>query len=283
MERIEIIIRPPSSHDGRLLVVDAMQQVLDTLHLLDQAQKAMASPEDAFEWRLESASTNSPLKIVAVAEPIHAQAEVSEYVKKVTGEFAAGLRHLFATKELPWWMEPASFEVAKALFGRSASTASTEIVIAANDAVMLDKQQANAGLDAIYAAAPSSVDSELPERESLGELRGQMIAAGRYRNKAALQLSVDPYGFVWCLLSPELVQRFGGESRLDEVWGKRSLYVEGRLIYAKGGKLVRIEATDIRQRPDVEAVELDAIVDPNFTAGLDPSEYLRQLHDGQLN
>lgn len=69
---------------------------------------------------------------------------------------------------------------------------------------------------------------------------------------------------------------------MNEIWRKKTLLVEGRLVYAKGGKLSRIEATDIRERDGVAPVDLDSLLDPNFTAGLDPAEYLRQLHEGEL-
>jgi hypothetical protein len=29
-------------------------------------------------------------------------------------------------------------------------------------------------------------------------------------------------------------------------------------------------------------IDLDAVLDPTFTAGMDPHEYLRQLHDGEI-
>jgi hypothetical protein len=45
--------------------------------------------------------------------------------------------------------------------------------------------------------------------------------------------------------------------------------------------LNRIDAEDVRQI-DVPPFDLDAILDPDFTAGLDPVEYLEKLHEGDL-
>jgi len=283
MERIEIIVRPPSDHDGRLLVADAMLQVLDTIRLLDEAQQAIAAPGEAFRWRLESASTNSPFAVVAIAEAVTPGADIDDHVHRVKSEFGSGLRKLVEAREIPWWMGQSGLDLAKSLFGRGANGISvTEIRLAANDAVAIGHAEADGGLAAIAAINPLQLDAELPERVAFGELGGVMVAAGKYRGKAAVQIRSEQYGFIWCQLSPDLVEKFGGEHRMDEIWSGKALLVEGRLIYAKGGKLSRIEVTGIREREAASRFDLDALLDPNFTAGLDPAEYLRQLHEGEL-
>ena len=260
-----------------------MLQVLDSLRLLDEAQRAMAAPGQSFEWRLDKASTNSPFTVVAVAEPVTAGADVSAQVRQVTAEFGSGLRRLIEAREIPWWMRREGLDIAKTLFGRGRDgIASTSILLAANDEIAIGPVEATGGLTAIASIDPLQLDVELPDRVAFGELRGTMVAAGRYRGKAAIQLYSDQYSFVWCQLPLDLVDRFGGEHRINEVWGKKTLYVEGRLVYAKGGKLARIEVTSIRERPEAVHVDLDALLDKDFTAGLHPAEYLLQLHEGNL-
>ena len=77
MGRIVITIRPTPSDEGLLRVEDAMQQVLDAIKLFERAEKALVSPQEAFEWRLERASAGSPFTVVAVAEPLNPTMDVS--------------------------------------------------------------------------------------------------------------------------------------------------------------------------------------------------------------
>ena len=109
-----------------------------------------------------------------------------------------------------------------------------------------------------------------------------MVAAGRYRSRPAVQIRSELYGFVWCVLSPNVIERFGNEHKMADVWEGKSIGVHGRLSYAIGGKLGRIEVIDLREITAAQPIDLDSVLDPNFTSGMDPHEYLRQLHDGEL-
>ena len=61
-ERITVVVR---GQDG-LTVEDAMRQVLETFEMMGRADP---SAETAVQWCLVSASTNSPLTVVAEASP----------------------------------------------------------------------------------------------------------------------------------------------------------------------------------------------------------------------
>ncbi len=52
-------------------------------------------------------------------------------------------------------------------------------------------------------------------------------------------------------------------------------------LYLAGGGLNRIDAEEVRTI-EAPAFDLDAILDPDFTAGFDPVEYLEKLHEGDL-
>jgi hypothetical protein len=47
-----------------------MMQVLDYIRLFEDAQ-SIGNPHERFDWKLESASTNSPFRVVALAEPFN--------------------------------------------------------------------------------------------------------------------------------------------------------------------------------------------------------------------
>jgi hypothetical protein len=147
--------------------------------------------------------------------------------------------------------------------------------------VSIDRAQAEAGIRAIAALNVLDV-KDLPERESFGEVEGVMVAAGRYRSRPAVQIRSELYGFVWCVLSPNVIERFGNEHKMADVWEGKSIGVHGRLSYAIGGKLGRIEVIDLREITAAQPIDLDSVLDPNFTSGMDPHEYLRHLHDGEL-
>lgn len=131
-------------------------------------------------------------------------------------------------------------------------------------------------------SAGGAVEAELGERISFGEISGQMVAAGRYRNRPAIQIRAEPYGFIWCQLSETVIDKFVSEHKMADVWEGRTIGVEGRLFYASGGKLSKIEVTSIREIYAVPPIDLDSVLDPTFTAGLDPADYLEKLHEGEL-
>ncbi len=115
---------------------------------------------------------------------------------------------------------------------------------------------------------------------AFGEIEGVLVAAGRYRSKPAVQIRTELYGFVWCVLTGKTIEQFGSEHRVSEVWEGRTVGVQGRLFYAKGSKLKQIEAAEVREIVAAPRINLADILDPEFTSGLDPNEYLKRLHEG---
>ena len=49
----------------------------------------------------------------------------------------------------------------------------------------------------------------------------------------------------------------------------KTVGIQGRLFYASGGKLTRVEAVDIREITDAPYIDLNSVLDPDFTAGMD--------------
>ena len=282
-ERIVIKIIPPPPDEGLLRVSDAMLQVIDTLKLFEEAEKESGEDYPAFEWRLERASTASPeFTVTAVAEPIEPNVEISTHVRKLKSEVSQGVRNLIRVGQVAAWMnlQPAS-PVQNFLHRNLNGIGTTEISFEDNDVVSIDRAAADVGASAIEAR--TAIDLfDLPEREAFGEVEGVMVAAGRYRNQPAIQIRTELYGFVWCMLSPQAIEKFGSEHAIREVWQGKSVGVQGILSYAVGGKLARISVRDIREMPAVPPVDLASVLDPNFTSGLSPTEYLNHLHEGEL-
>jgi hypothetical protein len=281
--RLVITIRPQPSDDGRLQVREAFQQVLGTLELFEQAQRSLGDPHASFVWRLEKASTESPFTIIAVADPVDLAVDVTPQVARVKATVANGIRALIDRGEPPAWLERDTVTVVRDIFARNLDgIARTEIDFEAPsiNPLAIDRAQATAGLRAVEAINPMDA-AGIPERTAYGEIEGQMLAAGRYNRRPAVQIYTHLYGFVWCVLNEALVSEFGSQHRLAEVWEGKAVGVDGRLHYLRGGRLNRIEAE--RMRPiEAPAFDINAILDPDFTAGFDPVEYLERLHEGDL-
>jgi hypothetical protein len=285
MERFVIRVRPAPTDDSKLVVADAMQQVLDALAIFEDAQRTLGTPQDAFEWKLEQASTNSPFTVTALAESVHPSVDVVPHARRVKREVSEGMRKLIARGQPPRWMTPKTMTNARHLFERTLNgIGATEIDFETDSGglLLVDNTVARAGTDAIDAINALDVADSLPERQAFGELEGVMVAAGRYRNCPALQIRTELYGFVWCTLSKEMIAKFGDDHNLREVWEGKTVGIQARLFYASGGKLTKGEAVDIREIRDAPSIDLDSVLDPDFTAGMDPHEYLNKLHAGEI-
>jgi hypothetical protein len=259
-----------------------MQQVLDLIALHDEARNALARPLEAFEWRLERATTNSPFEITALADPLDKTADVSGYVREVTREFSSGLNRLVGQGDPAWWMGPDFFEVATRVFRRNQNGIAVTTLQTDNSAPLrIDRQHADNAIRAIEAAAPLTIEGPGLSR-SWGEIQGVIINAGYYYRAPALRLFSEQYGLVWCRVSKTVAESFGRQETLDDLWKGKTVGVEGDLVFAASGKLREIVTSSVREIAGAPRIDIDSIVDPNFTSGLDPVEYLRRLHEGEL-
>jgi hypothetical protein len=260
-----------------------MEQVMDAIRLFEEAEIATGGEEKTFEWKLESATTNSPFRVVAVAAPLSPHAEIAEHVKAVKAEMSRGVRRLISEGIPAAWMRlDMEGPVRRFLARNQNGIGHTDIEFTEADVLSIDAAQANAGTRAIQAISIIDVAADLQDREAFGELPGIMVAAGRYSGKPAIQIKTEQYGLVWCLLNQRVIEQFGGTHRMEEVWEGKSLGVTGTLIYKSGGRLVRVLVHQIREIQDAPHVDLESLLDPNFTAGFDPAEYLTRLHEGEL-
>jgi hypothetical protein len=284
MDRVVITIHPTLSDEGLLSVADAMQQVLDWVRLFEDAQNALGRPHDGFEWKLENASTNSPFTVVAIAQPVNPAVDVSPLVRRVKQDVASGIRGLISRGSTAPWMTQGSLALATSIFARNRNgIGETDVEFDIDNVVSIRREEAEAGIMAIESINVMMLDQDIPARQSFGEIEGVMIAVGRYRNRPAIQIKSELYGFIWCALGRDLIAEFGNEHAMAEVWEGKTIAVQGRLNYAAGGsKITFIEVIDIREIRTAPPLNLDTILDPNFTAGMDPHEYLEKLHEGQL-
>lgn len=189
-------------------------------------------------------------------------------------------RILEITYEAAWFMSHRLREAMRDFFHRNANGISVT-VLDFNDGqrVEIDDSQAATAVSSFI--EPLQLLEALPARSAHGEIDGRLIAVGRWRNKPALYLHTALYGNVWCVLAPHLIEQWGGETRVSSIWTGKRLSIFGRLLYWKGGRLSRVEAESVRERVSPR-IDIEDVLDADFTAGLDPVEYLDRLHEGKL-
>ena len=283
--RIVITVKPTSAHDGRLRVDDAMQQILDFLRVADDAKAHLGWAGFDFEWRLEKASTNSPFTLTAVAEPIAEDVEpeaIIGHVQEVERATVAAFRDVSRGMPAPSWLSEDGAASLAQIHRRTLSGISATKFAFNPDVgeIEVANEHASTALSVLDREMPSA-PTRFPPRVVHGEIAGRMVSVSRWRNYPAIQIANPSYGLIWCVLTESLMEKFGGEQTLSDVWKGRSVSVPGRIVYGQNGKPTRIDASDVRPK-DVPEVDIEDVLDPDFTGGLSPTEYLALLHEGKL-
>lgn len=277
--QIVITVTPDEHHDGLLKVEDALLQVLAFLRVAEEGKESLGRVHEDFEWRLYSATTNSPFTVIATAIPINPTVDVTEHVIAVKSLTSRTFSQISIGEAPPGWLKPDGVAAVRGFFKRNTNgIAETTVDMPSVGTFVVDKATA---ANVVPALEPSYLQTDIPARVAHGEIEGRLVAVGRFYKRPALNIRTSLYGAVWCVLADRLVDLWGDEQRISSIWKGKRVIVYGRLFYATGGKLTRVEADNVRER-DVPKINLDKILDPDFTAGLDPVEYLAQMHEGKF-
>ena len=281
--RLTITIRPKPSDGGLLKVSDAMQQVLDVLKVVEAASRSVSvDPQHGFDWRLESASTNSPFTVVVVAEARNPTIDVSQYVVRAKRETAIAFRNMRERRLAPPWLDQESRAALRNVYQRNLNGISETSIAGDNALDLIDVTQESAAVSAEMLTGLTPLSKmEIPARRLQGELTGLLVSVGRHRRTPSLTILTSQYGAVVCSVPAHLIEKLGGEKTLEDVWKGRRIAVIGTLVYSSGGKLASVMADDIQDRITRD-VDIQALLDSDFTAGLEPTEYLDALHGGYL-
>jgi hypothetical protein len=277
-DKIVVTVEPRTSSE-RLDIADAFQQVLDYLRLVE-----LAASEDAdFDWKLEKAATNSPFTVVAYT-PVGSTASKHQQSLVVAQRRAEeGLKEL-GKGVVPSWMRKRQRSTARRItkrFRESIGRMALRAEETSTNAFTLDRRLAERAL-ATLEQVDGIEEVTVPEHTSYGEVEGTLLGAGTYHGKPALWVRVNGYDAVRCMVSQDKLDELGDEATLKAVWKHRRVRLTGPLAYAEGGVLEKIEVEEMHLFPD-PGVSLQHILDPNFTAGFDPAEYLDRLHDGGIH
>ncbi len=270
-ERLTLKIIPPSDGRGELGVQDAMQQVLDTFKLLEGT--------DGVVWRLISATTNSPLTIVAEADESALAAEQVE-------QFSESLAELQAGRFPEAWKRPELRQIASNLLRRSShSIARTEFTLPGMSPIALTAEDAIPFLGIAESADLLQQDSLAlgNTKKQRGSIEGMLGEVATYYGKPALRIRErKSQREITCVITEELAKSFESHASIQDVWMKRRVTIRGDILYRTDGKIARIEAFDVVPTKKIE-LPLPKLYDPDFTGGLSAAEYLDKFRAGEID
>lgn len=283
-ERITIVIEPSDDHGGFLTVQDAMRQVLDFIEVATSAAKDDARLK--FEWRLISATTNSPFTTVAEAVSTDPEwPDVDNDARVAKAAVAAAFASILEAGTVPDWFDEADEGRVRDLLRRNTNgIAKTIIALNDNDApLVIVERRARAALERIGLRAAEAVLLE-PDYsgEELGAVEGNVLEATTHYGKPALRIR-DRLSRqkVLCVFEPSVADDIGGEYRWQEVWRGQRVVISGRLKRARNGLVTFVSAEQIRKIAPPELRPGD-LVDRNFTGGRGAREYLDEMWEGEV-
>ena len=274
-----VVTIEPNSPSERLDIADAFQQVLDYLRLVE-----MAAAEDAdFDWKLEKASTNSPFTVVAYTPVGSVAAKHQQSLSVAQRRTEDGLKDL-ARGSVPPWMRKRQRTFARRItrrFHDNIGRMALKTDESAKGAFFLNRKLAEQALTTLD-KVDGIEEVLIPKHTSYGEIEGLLLGVGTYYSSPALWVRANGYDVVRCLVQQNKLDELGDEATLKEVWKHRRVRIVGTLSYAEGGQLEQVSVDELHLFPD-SAVGLAQILDPDFTGGMEPVEYLDRLNNGGLH
>jgi hypothetical protein len=265
-------------------VDDLLDQVRDYFDILEGVEEAVAEDSNrAIEWRIVSATTNSPITLEAQSFAKDFAVDITARAEIVTRSAAYGLRELQSKGERPSYFTNRVLLKAEKLFERVTNGLQQTTVDYGPDLPHLDLTPAGARTAAANTRSILSPQNK-PYREQ-GSVEG-----------FAQRIERDGWGrpLLWLRLrlTGEVVKcRVSGAAfteleahQIRDIWGGRRVQVYGMLHYKGLGLLSEIEAINVRfLRERKHLPDVGQIQDENFTGGLKSEEYLERLRGGDAS
>jgi hypothetical protein len=277
--RLVVRVDAPRAHPDRLTVRDAFEHVLDLFDLAVYDADTSAK----LEWRLVTASMQSPLTVVAEAVSLVPGLDIEEIARKQSAAFVRNYDELKHGRVPKAWSTGIARAKARNVAMRNRrGIGRTSIALGEPDApidqVDLTEDEAQVAVQALG----ETVDPGLKGKEQMGSLEGKLVHVGTYYNLPAVALKERKTGAeIWCTVPDEFVGQIASEADFSDVWSGRRVRVRGRIVYDRDGAISRVYASEIH-RIEPAKVDVATIQDPRFTDGMTVSEYLEKLRDGEL-
>lgn len=247
-EKVKIKIQPSGGVSTSLTVEDAMQQILDYMDMLRAAD--LSKPSEKVVWRLESASTNSPLEVTAFATGYDPSISIGLQARQSAERVSTTFETLEGGGRIPEWMDDTSVNTAERILKRNMNgIGRTDIII--NDQPPKTIVHSTAKV-ALLTIEKSRIQSQLEKpdwtRVEYGAVEGEVISTTSHYSKPAIvireRLSGDK---IYCILSDELANEAGITHNWQETWEQKRFSINGELHYSESGKLSKINATSLEE------------------------------------
>lgn len=270
-KRATITVLPSAEHPDFLTVHDAMLQIADLFALLK------GPPGSESDWRLVSASTNSPFTAVGeiflpggVVPGLLAAAELA------AEESYQALSDVLAGDEPSGDLDTS---VLKRVLARNLNGVGLTKIQMSGEAQPIEITPTTAVVGLEVAKMPALASAP---RRVRGSLEGELIDAGHFRKQPALKLRERARGRIfWCRIPENLQSTFAEATTLTDVWKNSRVRLRGWIEYSNSGKISGMMAETIN-KIQPRGLTGSSIVDPAFTGGMDAATYLEQLRDGDL-
>jgi hypothetical protein len=272
-DRMTVVIQ---GRDG-ITVEDAMRQVLDTFDLVSRADPDSIN---SIKWDLVSATTNSPLTIVAEAKPVHRGTDVRRIAARQKAQFRRCVLELREGRVPSAWNSTEDRKKAKSWLRRTKDSVKATIV-------ETDDEDAAIEVTALDAVAAENA-LELPPyptkfKDQLGSIEGFLTSVETHYHKPAIRVRDRKSGAsVLCIVPEEFRAKIASAAGLEDIWRERRVFVRGTLHYGATGKIDKITANVINTIEPRE-VQVSDIHDPNFSDGLPAEDYIDKVRDGDID
>ena len=282
-ERLIVRVGAPFDRAELLSVKDAFEQVLELFELSSASDKESA---DLVIWKLVSASTNSPLTVVAEAVSSDPGVNIDVLARSQKQAFARNVASMNRGEVPKDWAAGHANAIMRSVCARTLSdeqVGATVIVIDDDEGVAPIALASSENLIAVIEyQAPASNQEPVRIKEQIGSIEGRMNSVSTHYGKPAISLTARITGkHVWCIVTEEHLKRMSSEAQISDVWSNKRVVVSGRLVYDQWGQLQRVYASSLR-RIENRDIPLERIIDRDFTGGLSSEEYLDLLREGHL-
>ena len=272
-ERMTVVIR---GQEG-LTVEDAMRQVLETF---DVVSRADPSASESIEWRLVSASTNSPLTIVAEAAPRKPGVDTERVARRQKTQFRAAISDLRAGLNPSQWRSQDDRRRAKSWLNRSKKLIAETVIDIGHEEPPITVTAQDAVTADYVLDLPPRVGKP---RNQIGSVEGFLTSIETHYHKPAIRISDRRTGAdIRCIVPEEFRTQIAGSTGIEDVWHERRVMVRGRMHFNDSGTLEEIEAIKVVPLP-LRTVDVSEIKDPTFTAGMAAEDFIDEIRDDDFD
>ena len=242
-ERVKISIHPSSTKGDWLDIEDMAQQLLDFFSLLEKVNKNLKY-DNSLEWKLVSASTNSPLALEAEAysrEPNQIPDRQAVQVKKETSNV---FNDIIEKSYLPDQIEPYEKKL-RNIFDRTNNGIGTTHIDFCNKGIKpvnITNKTAYRALNALDKIALEKKEKETDyTHTAFGFVEGRIAGLGQHYNSPSFLINERLSGHqIRCVVPTDIAEKLGQKHNFHEVWKNKFVLVQGALSYNKEGVLEKL-------------------------------------------